>query len=397
MRIDHRTNDGRAAIAVVLAVGGALVGACSEGQADRGSGRGAPSSDCGTTANGATDLRTCYFADAVPAGESCQGWTQARTCVDGIFAPDWPTCSFTSCYVQNGASCGSIQNGGTDTRTCYPSSEVPYGQTCSSTTQTRTCVDGVWSPDFPACSSLSCYTAPASSCGSIANGGTDTRLCYASAFVAARQSCQSTTQSRTCVDGVFAPDFPACANLSCEVLPVPPTTWNGINYFPRHHYAYDMLWDWYATDQTTGQPVYANADADMALLSANGFNFLHLYIWDNGWFADHKGFAAMPADPHTSANNQWAALESFLDTAWRHHLYVGIHFAMSEPPHDLNNNLTISQADALGTEFYTWAEPFLTELPQSHPNIILFGLIFALGPVPDRAPRLRRAAGTRSS
>lgn len=71
----------------------------------------------------------------------------------------------------------------------------------------------------------------------------------------------------------------------------PPASWKGINYFPRRHQFYNMLNDWYGWDSTAGQYVYQSVNSDLTLLSQNGFNFVHLYLWDESWFG--TGFNAM--------------------------------------------------------------------------------------------------------
>jgi hypothetical protein len=120
---------------------------------------GAGDASCGATPNGASETRLCYAAAAVPAGQTCASTTQIRTCVDGVWRPDYPSCDILSCTVAGQASCGATPSGQTESRPCYPTSSVAAGQTCQATTQTRTCVNGSWSPDYPACASLTCSVA----------------------------------------------------------------------------------------------------------------------------------------------------------------------------------------------------------------------------------------------
>ncbi len=54
------------------------------------------------------------------------------------------------------ASCSGRPHGTTETRECFAAPRAPAGGACSSTTQTRTCDDGTWNPDFPACDWFAC-------------------------------------------------------------------------------------------------------------------------------------------------------------------------------------------------------------------------------------------------
>jgi hypothetical protein len=85
------------------------------------------------------------------------------------------------------------------------------------------------------------------------------------------------------------------ARVSAQGLPPIPSTWNGINYYPRRHQFYNMLNDWFTTDQTEGIPVSQMVNNDLGLLGSNGFNFVHLYIWDSDWFG--IGFNPIGQDP----------------------------------------------------------------------------------------------------
>ena len=67
---------------------------------------------------------------------------------------------------------------------------------------------------------------------------------------------------------------------------VRPWEWKAINYAPRAHPYFRMLYDWYSTDAATGREVRAIADADLALLHSSGFNAVHLYLWDQPTFDD---------------------------------------------------------------------------------------------------------------
>ncbi len=119
--------------------------------------------------------RSCYHAAVVAPDESCTYWTQTRTCSDGAWDPDWPDCEFLTCEVEGYESCGDTPHGNDDARLCYPSGTVLFGDTCDAFTQTRTCDDGAWDPDWPDCEHPSCTVDAPSSCGATPHGGEEQR------------------------------------------------------------------------------------------------------------------------------------------------------------------------------------------------------------------------------
>jgi hypothetical protein len=65
-----------------------------------------------------------------------------------------------------------------------------------------------------------------------------------------------------------------------------PHEWRAINYAPRGHPYFRMLYDWFSRDAASGMEVRAMADADLAMLRRSGFNAVHLYLWDQPTFYD---------------------------------------------------------------------------------------------------------------
>src|SRR5437879_8976900 len=65
-----------------------------------------------------------------------------------------------------------------------------------------------------------------------------------------------------------------------------PQEWKAINYAPRGHPYFRMLYDWFSRDAASGLEVRAMADADLAMLRRSGFNAVHLYLWDQPTFYD---------------------------------------------------------------------------------------------------------------
>src|SRR5258707_874504 len=114
-----------------------------------------------------------------------------------------------------------------------------------------------------------------------------------------------------------------------------PQEWKAINYAPRGHPYFRMLYDWFTKDAATGLEVRTMADADLATLHRSGFNAVHLYLWDQPTFDDFhqkhatkipetSGFAY--PDPTLSASRQWEALDEFIGMAEKHNIWVLPHF-----------------------------------------------------------------------
>jgi hypothetical protein len=179
--------------------------------------------------------------------------------------------------------------------------------------------------------------------------------------------------------------FLYCANAfaaspfgkSCTV----PERWNGINYYSRAHF-YNMLNDWYKTEPYTGLPLFKAVNRDLDLLSRNGFNFLHLYVWDKQW-GFGVGFNSIGEDPRLSDNDQMAALHEFISAAERRCMFVGIHFASKSAIDMLKAAKGRLEAEAAGRAYAEWAGIFIKELSPKHRNIILWAGPYALGSVAD--------------
>jgi hypothetical protein len=168
----------------------------------------------------------------------------------------------------------------------------------------------------------------------------------------------------------------------------PPTTWKGINYSPRRHSYFRMLYDWGSWDSTAGQYVHQMVDADLTRLSQNGFNLVHLYLWDQemlrvvaGQPNEPAGFLSAPSDPSASPNNQWENLNDFVTKAEAKGLFVALHFASGRL---FNRVAAGDNPDAVSTEFANWAGAFIQHLNSTHQhwNVLTWGLQYSFGPYP---------------
>jgi hypothetical protein len=85
---------------LVAVLGSGLCQACGEFcPNNRRESCGAPTS-CGPTPDNGVETRDCYAAATVTVGETCIPTRQTRTCHDGAFSPDWPTCPSLTCSVR---------------------------------------------------------------------------------------------------------------------------------------------------------------------------------------------------------------------------------------------------------------------------------------------------------
>jgi hypothetical protein len=173
-----------------------------------------------------------------------------------------------------------------------------------------------------------------------------------------------------------------------------PQEWKAINYAPRGHPYFRMLYDWFTRDAATGREVRTMADADLATLQGSGFNAVHLYLWDQPTFEDlyrkqtsrllEMSGLAFP-DPALSANRQWEALDEFIALAGKHNLWVIPHFVHTPFNQNLDSlsKLEVQQrADTIAA----WAGRFISHLGSRHTNILAWGALYALEPAPDDRP-----------
>jgi hypothetical protein len=175
-------------------------------------------------------------------------------------------------------------------------------------------------------------------------------------------------------------------SMLASVAYPPPTTWKGVTYSPRRHTFFRMLYDWDLYDSTAGKHVYTMADEDLTRLSQNGFNLLHVYIWDRELLqsvnsSEPAGFETVPSN---SANGQWDNLKDFVAMAESKGLYVAIHFADGRVLRRLSEmgGNPMMTPEIAATEFANWAGLFIHHLTPAHNNIVMWGVSFALGPAP---------------
>jgi hypothetical protein len=175
---------------------------------------------------------------------------------------------------------------------------------------------------------------------------------------------------------------------------VRPREWKAINYAPRGHPYFRMLYDWYSTDAAAGREVRAIVDADLALLRSSGFNAVHLYLWDQPTFDDLyrkqtsrlreiSGFGY--PDPARSAGRQWDALQEFTALAENHNIWVIPDFVHTPFNEDLDS-LSKIEVQQRAETIAMWAGSFISRLSSRHRNILAWGALYALEPAPDDRP-----------
>jgi hypothetical protein len=172
-------------------------------------------------------------------------------------------------------------------------------------------------------------------------------------------------------------------NALASVSLPPPTTWKGVDYSPRRHSYFRMLYDWNQTDSVSGQLVSSMVDSDLSMLSQNGFNLVHLYLWDQTLLkganpSEPSGFVDASGDPSTSPNNQWSNLNDFVTRAENHGIFVELHFASGW----LLNNIGVGSPSSVATQYANWVGKFIQYLnsTNTHKNVLLWGMAYAFVP-----------------
>jgi hypothetical protein len=174
----------------------------------------------------------------------------------------------------------------------------------------------------------------------------------------------------------------------------PPREWKAINYAPRGHPYFRMLYDWFSKDAVSGREVRAMAEADLGMLRRAGFNAVHLYLWDQPTFEDlHRrqtsrllevsGFAY--PDPAVSGSRQWEALDEFTGMAEKHGIWVIPHFVHT-PFNENLDTLPKAEVQQRADAIATWAGRFISYLSRRHRNILAWGALYALEAAPDDRP-----------
>ncbi|MGO9259078.1 MAG: putative Ig domain-containing protein [Bryobacteraceae bacterium] len=183
-------------------------------------------------------------------------------------------------------------------------------------------------------------------------------------------------------------------------LTLPPL--KGVQYFPRGHAWWSMLTDWSSYDcatSTLGSSdcqsntlVSTIVQTDLQTLHNSGFNFIHLYIWDEDLVQDifqGKGFyqssivtceTCWPGfagwddglNPQNSEDNQWGALKEFVSMAQALGIWVEIDFAASRFVKEVE---TIEQMNptTVGGYYGSWVGQFVSALATYH-NVLIWGL-----------------------
>ena len=143
-----------------------------------------------------------FYSQASATSTSCSSYGQTRSCNNGVLSGD-------SQYSQSSCSAGVCQIDGItltsgSTTTFYLAGRVPSGEQCTSYAQSRQCSSGTLSGDaaykYSSCSPVSAGTCVVDSTV-VANGASS--VFYSAAVAPAGQTCSSISTTRTCSNGAF--------------------------------------------------------------------------------------------------------------------------------------------------------------------------------------------------
>ena len=182
--------------------------------------------------------------------------------------------------------------------------------------------------------------------------------------------------------------------------------WKAINYSPARHAFYRMIYDWNVFDGPG--PVSQVVSSDLDQLQANGFNVIHLYVWDKVSLAGAcralnsscafdptnpvsaetfpGGLRSYPNSPdpspdNTNSLNQLDNLKAFVHAAGQRGMKTFLNFAAGSPT-QLLSGATVASAGALATNWVdSWVDPILAKLQPESAYIAGWGLIYSLTPV----------------
>jgi hypothetical protein len=177
-------------------------------------------SSCGDTPHGELGTRTRYAQASVSFGSTCTSETQSALCDDGMFSEWSGSYQYAACTVGPAAPCAGGAHGTTRERVRYAANTVPWDQSCQQETQTQVCDNGVWGPWSGTYESSSCAPATPLNCTGGTHGQTQSAVLYESNKVPFGSTCVSETQTRTCVNGTWTPwsgtyQYQACVVAAC--------------------------------------------------------------------------------------------------------------------------------------------------------------------------------------
>jgi FG-GAP-like repeat len=235
---------------------------------------------------------------------------------------------------------------------------------------------------------------------------------YATAGLSAATTYYWTVVAKNSTGSAGAPaawTFTTGSTAPPITLPIP---LKGVNYFPRGHAWWSMLYDWYTQDCATstvpascssGQTVGTIVSNDLQMLHQNGFNFIHLYLWDQdiaqaalhgstaplvssgfqapgfaGW--DDGGPQSSPANslgPHDGSHNQWTALAEFVSAAKNNGIELFLEFAVSRPGKEISPPNSFSPA-AVGANYAGWVNAFFDHVA-IYQDVLIWGITYGTG------------------
>jgi peptidoglycan hydrolase-like protein with peptidoglycan-binding domain len=161
--------------------------------------------------------RTFYYAQNIPAGESCSSYGISRTCNNGTLSGT-DAYKYASCAPSAAGSCtldsAVVQSG--QSRDFFSLATAPAGQLCSTYKLSRSCNSGTLSGNN-SFNRASCSDSASCTVDGTTVPSGSSALFYSAASVPFGNSCTAVSQSRTCTNGSLSGSasykYAACAPI----------------------------------------------------------------------------------------------------------------------------------------------------------------------------------------
>ncbi len=147
---------------------------------------------------------TFYFAQNIPANEQCSSYGQTRACSSGTFSGN-SAYKYRTCAPVSGNQCALdnvvISSGAS--ASFYSAANAPAGQSCAGIRQTRTCTNGVLSGNA-GYNRASCSDTASCSLDGVSVTHGETYRFYSARTVTYGSTCSSVSLVRTCTNGALS-------------------------------------------------------------------------------------------------------------------------------------------------------------------------------------------------